>query len=227
MVGEPRASEKVRTIEKLHSFTTPDKFTRLDDKTGFTLLELVISIAILSIIMIGLHQAMETALSANSSVQEQQELAARARYAMERMVMFVQETDQVEISSSDRLVVSERLLDTYDNVTNLYAPEGDGYLDADNDHDGLVNEGGVEDPPDSITFDLDKTDANNWKLQEQMPRYETSTLGDFLANKVFCEHVTGFQCSLLGPNLVEIQLTLNDGTNEVNLKTRVKAMYLE
>ena len=227
MVGEPRASEKVRTIEKLHIFTTPHKFSRIYDKSGFTLLELVISVAILSIIMMGLHQVMETALSAHSSVQEEQELAARARYAMERMVMFVQETDQVQIPSSDRLIVSERLLDTFDNVTNLYAPEGDGYLDADNDYDGLVNEGGVEDPPDSITFDLDKTDANNWKLQEQMPRYETPALGDFVASKVLCEHVTGFQCSLLGPDLVEIQLTLNDGNNEVNLKTRVKAMYVQ
>ncbi len=225
MVGEPRASEEVRTIEKLHNFSVSQKFPRVYDNSGFTLLELAISVAILSIIMIGLHQAMGIAISAHSDAQAEQELVARARYAMERVVMFVQETDQVEIPSSDRLVVSERLLDTYDNVTNVYAPEGDGYLDADNDHDGLVNEGGVEDPPDSITFDLDKTDANNWKLQEQMPRYETPTLGDFVASKVLCEHVTGFQSSLLGPNLVEIQLTLNDGKNEVNLKTRVKAMY--
>ena len=217
----------MRTIRRIHIFTTPDKFSRFDDKSGFTLLELVISVAILSIIMIGLHQAMETALSAHSSAQEEQELAVRARYAMERMVMFLQETDQVQIPSSDRLIVSERLLDTYDNLNNLYAPEGDGYLDADNDHDYVVNEGGIEDPHDLITFDLDKTDSNNWKLQEQMPRYETSTLGDFVANKVLCEHVTAFQCSLLAPNLVEIQLTLNDGTNEVNLKTRVSPFYVE
>jgi prepilin-type N-terminal cleavage/methylation domain-containing protein len=227
MVAEPRASEEVRTIEKIHSFSASRKFPRLYDNCGFTLLELAISVAILSIIMIGLHQAMGTAISAHSHAQAEQELVARARYALERMVMFVQETDQVEIPSSDRLVVSERLLDTYDNVTNVYAPEGDGYLDADNDYDNLVNEGGVEDPPDSITFDLDKTDANNWKLQEQMPRYETPTLGDFVASKVLSEHVTGFQCSLLGPNLVEIQLTVNDGKNEVNLKTRVKAMYVD
>ena len=201
---------------------------RMHDNSGFTLLELLISIAILSVIMIGLHQAMGTALSAHRQTTGRQELLARARYAMERMVMFVQETDQIEIPSADNLVLNERVLDTYDNVTHGYIAEGDKYLDADNDHDGLVNEGGVnDDPADLISFSLDKSDPNNWKLQEQMPNYSTSTLDDFLATKVLCEHVTTFACTLLTPNLVEIQLTVNDGENEVNLKTRVRPMYME
>jgi prepilin-type N-terminal cleavage/methylation domain-containing protein len=198
------------------------------DNSGFTLLELLISIVILSIIMIGLHQAMATALSAHRQTTDRQELLARARYAMERMVMFVQETDQMEIPAADNLVLNERVLDTYDNVTQGYRAQGDGYLDADNDHDGLVNEGGVnDDPVDPISFSLDKSEPNNWKLQEQMPDYSTSTLDDSLATKVLCEHVTTFSCSLLAPNLVEIQLTVSDGENEMNLKTRVKAIYME
>ena len=217
----------MRTTEKLYIFPTSQKFPYIYDKSGFTLLELVISVAIMSIILIGLHQAMDTAISAHSHAQEEQDLVVRARYAMERLVRFVQQTDQVEITASDRLVVSERVLDTYRNDTNAYAPEGDGFLDADNDYDGLVNEGGAEDPPDSIIFDLDKTDANNWKLQEQQPRYETPSLGDFMPARVLCENVTDFQCSLVASNLVEILLTLNDGKNEVTLKTRVKAMYLD
>ncbi len=204
------------------------KMLRMHDNSGFTLLELLISIAILSVIMIGLHQAMGTALSAHRQTTDRQELLARARYAMERMVMFVQETDQIEIPSADNLVLNERVLDTYDNVTHGYIAEGDKYLDADNDHDGLVNEGGLnDDPADLINFSLDKSDPNNWKLQEQMPNYSTSTLDDFLATKVLCEHVTTFACTLLTPNLVEIQLTVNDGENEVNLKTRVRAMYVD
>ena len=67
----------------------------MHDNSGFTLLELLISIAILSVFMIGLHQAMGTALSAHRQTTERQELLARARYAMERMVMFVQESDSV------------------------------------------------------------------------------------------------------------------------------------
>ncbi len=198
------------------------------DNSGFTLLELLISIAILSIIMIGLHQAMGTALSAHRQTTDRQELLARARYAMERMVMFVQETDQIEIPSAGNLVLNERVLDTYDNDTHGYIAEGDGYLDADNDHDGLVNEGGVnDDPADPISFSLDKSDPNNWKLKEQMPDYGSSILDDFLATKVLCEHVTTFSCTLLAPNLVEIQLTVNDGKNEVSLKTRVKTIFVD
>jgi hypothetical protein len=44
---------------------------------------------------------------------------------------------------------------------------------------------------------------------------------------VLCEHVTTFSCTLLAPNLVEIQLTVNDGKNEVSLKTRVKAIFVD
>jgi prepilin-type N-terminal cleavage/methylation domain-containing protein len=201
---------------------------QMHDNSGFTLLELLISIAILSVIMIGLHQAMGTALSAHRQTTDRQELLARARYAMERMVMFVQETDQIQIPASDNLVLNERVLDTYDNDTHGYIAEGDGYLDADNDHDGLVNEGGVnDDPADPISFSLDKSEPNNWKLQEQMPDYSNSILDDSLAIKVLGEHVTTFSCTLLAPNLVEIQLTLNDGENEVRLKTRVNAIYVD
>jgi prepilin-type N-terminal cleavage/methylation domain-containing protein len=205
-----------------------EKMLPMHDNSGFTLLELLISMAILSIIMIGLHQAMATALSTHQQTANRQELLAQARYAMERMVMFVQETDQIEIPTADTLVLNERVLDTYDNETHGYIAEGDGFLDADNDYDGVVNEGGVnEDPVDPISFSLDKSEPNNWKLQEQMPDYGSPTLDDFLATQVLCEHVTTFSSGLLAPNLVEIQLTVNNGDNEIHLKTRVKAMYME
>ena len=205
-----------------------EKKMRMHDNFGFTLLELLISIAILSVIMIGLHQAMGTALSAHRQTTDRQELLARARYAMERMVLFIQETDQIQIVSVDNLVLNERVLDTYDNDTHGYIAEGDGYLDADNDHDGVVNEGGVnDDPADPISFSLDKSDPNNWKLQEQMPDYGSPTLDDFLATKVLCAHVSTFSCGLLTPDLVEIQLTVNDGKNEIHLKTRVKTIFVD
>ena len=197
------------------------------DNSGLTLIELLISIAILSMIMIGLYQAMGTALSAHRETSSKTDLLQRARYAMERMVMFVQQTDTIYIPSADTLVVSERLLDTYDNDLLTYKPEGDGYLDADNDHDGMVNEDAADDPPDPITFSLDKSDGSNWKLLEKMPNYLTSQQDDFLVEKVLCEHVTSFQCTLMNSNLVQIQLTLIDGENEVSVKTRAKAMYVD
>ena len=219
-------SKGLKARAKLALPASLQKSLTMNGSSGFTLLELLISIAILSIIMIGLHQVMGTALSAHRQTTEKTELLAQARYAMERMVMFVEETDQIEVPSADKLVVSERLLDTYDNDSHNYALEGDGYLDADNDHNGLVNEGTPEDPPDPLTFDLDKTDGNNWKLMEQMPDYGTPQLVDSTEKKVLCEHVAAFQCTLLTPNLVEILLTLHDGESEVSLKTRVKGFYV-
>ena len=198
----------------------------MNDSSGFTLLELLISIAILSMIMIGLQQVMGTALSAHRQTTEKTELLAQARYTMERMVMFVQETDQIDVPSVDKLIVSERLIDTYYNDSHIYVFEGDGYLDADNDGNGQVNEGTPEDPPDPISFDLDKTDGNNWKLMEEMPNYGTSDLYDHQEKKLLCEHVTAFQCTLLAPNLVEILLTLSDGEHEVSLKTRARGFYV-
>lgn len=216
----------MRMTGKLACFDSLRKSFSKNDSLGFTLLELLISIAILSIIMLGLQQVMGTAVSAHRQTTEKIELLAQARYAMERMVMFVQETDQIAIPSADRLVVNERLLDTYDNDLHIYLFEGDGYLDADNDHNGLVNEGTLEDPPDPITFDLDKTDGSNWKLMEEMPDYGSPDLEDSKEKKVLCEHVTAFQCTLLAPNLVEILLTLDDGEHEVSLKTRVRGFYV-
>jgi prepilin-type N-terminal cleavage/methylation domain-containing protein len=220
------ASKELKTREKPPRFNSLQRPRGIHDSSGFTLLELLISIAILAMIMIGLQQVMGTALSAHRQTTEKTELLAQARYAMERMVMFVQETDQIDVPSVDKLVVSERLIDTYKNDLHSYLFEGDGYLDADNDHNGQVNEGTIEDPPDPITFDLDKTDGNNWKLMEEMPNYGTSDLYDPKEKKLLCEHVTAFQCTLLAPNLVEILLTLSAGEHEVSLKTRVRGFYV-
>jgi prepilin-type N-terminal cleavage/methylation domain-containing protein len=218
----------VRNIEKCCDFSELHNYPYIGNNSGLTLIELLISIVILSIIMIGLNQVMETAISAHDQTTGKQELLARARYGMERMVMFVQETDYIDISSSERLEVSERVLNTYNNSTHSYVPDGDEYLDADNDNDGLVNEDSIADPRDPIIFELDKTDSGNWKLQEQMVNYSTGTpLDDLMAKKVLAEHVTLFRCQKLGTNLVEIELTLDDGENEVSLKTRVKAMHVD
>lgn len=217
------ASRVLKARGKLARLDSLRKSFSMKDSSGFTLLELLISIAILSMIMIGLHQVMGATLSAHRQTTEKSELVAQARYAMERMVMFVQETDQIDLPSVDKLVVRERLLDTYNNQSLAYEP--DGYLDADNDGNGLVNEGSAEDPPDFITFELDKTDGNNWKLMEEMPKYSTPDLFDAEEKKLLCEHVTTFQCTLLAPNLVEILLTLNEGKHEVSLKTRVRGFY--
>jgi prepilin-type N-terminal cleavage/methylation domain-containing protein len=214
-------SNEVRSIEKFRIFTASKKVPDLGDNSGLTLIELLISILILSIVVVGLHQVLDTSLAAYDDTSDKQELLARGRFAMERMVRFVQETDLIQIPSPDELKVSERLLDTYNNFNHQYMPGGDGYLDADEDQDGLVNEDAT-DPITYVTFKL-----NGGNLEEELPNYKTGATGDYLGWKVIGEQVAGFTCSFLSSNVVEIQLTLNDGKNEVNLKTRAKARLLD
>ena len=199
---------------------------------AFTLVELLVSIAILAIVMTGLYQALATAISTHADTKDKQALLAQAGYTMERMAMFVRGTDSIEqpnsASPKETLKVSERVLDNYDNTTYEYKADGDGFLDADNDSDLLANKStSSPDPKEYISFDLDKTDANNWKLMEEMPDYGTSLLSDLTPKRAICEHVIGFTCSLFATNLVEILLILKNGKSEVTLKTRVRARLIE
>jgi prepilin-type N-terminal cleavage/methylation domain-containing protein len=199
------------------------------NKTGFTLIEILISVAILGMVMLSLGQLLGSALSAQGHTGEKQELMAQARYAMERMVMFVEETDSIikpDTAAGQVIVkISERVIDTHNNASHTYLAEGDGLPDADNDTDGLINNS-TNDPPDYITFDLDETDMNNRKLREQMPDYSNTVPGNYLSPNILCEHVKSFQCKRLAADLVEIQLSLQNGNNEVSLKTRTKARRL-
>jgi len=198
--------------------------------TGLTMIEVLVSLMVLSIIMIGLHQVLGTALSAHEETTNKLALLAQARHAMARMAMFVQETDEVDDPAVGQqkawVVVSERLLDMYNNATHIYAASGDGFLDADNDADGIVNEDAT-DLKEYIRFDLNNDDATNHKLMEEMPDYGTAAINDKAPESVLCEHVTAFQAVGLAVGLVEINLTLNDGKNEVSLKTRVQSRYVE
>ena len=209
------------------------------NRSGFTLIELLIGIVIIGIILGGISQLLGHILSTYNTVQSSQESVPQARYALERMVMFVQATDQINepatITPGEVLTVSERVSNQYDNISNAYKAEGDVYLDADNDHDGLINEDkeAGDDPWDFIIFALDKTDASNWKLTEQMPDYSTADTGDFKTKVVICEHVTEFSCRrLLRPDgilsgIVEIVLAVQKGSATVTLKTTAKSRWVE
>jgi hypothetical protein len=177
-------------------------------------------------------------LSTYQAAQASQASVPAAGYALERMVMFVQETDQITQPSTiipeERLQVSERVSDQYNNSSHAYVAAGDGLLDADNNANGLINEGG-EDPAEFITFELDKTDAGNWKLTEQMPDYSRSDTGYYKTKVVICEHIKpdplnnplGFSCKRLSAGIVEIILTLQKGSATVTLKTTAKSRWVE
>ena len=219
-------------VKLFNRFTTCFLPKKIRCPSGFTLLEILISIAIMGIIMVGLEQTLRTAISAYDENTAKQELLSRGRYAMERMAMFIRESDDAPEPSaqSDQEIIkaSERVLDTYTNSDNTYAVAGDGKPDADNDGDGILNEdAATPDPPEYVTFDLDKTDSSNWKLQEVLPDYSTgATLDDYVSARVICENVTAFKCNRLDTDLIEIELTLNDGNTEVSLKTRVRSKFI-
>ncbi len=197
-------------------------------QSGLTLLELLVAITIFSIIIGGLYQVLDHTLAAYETTRNQQNLLSRARYAMERMVMFVQASDEIvnpADSATQELTVSERVLDTYDNLSRAYRIDGDGILDADNDADGLVNEG-REDMAEYVSFSLDTSVADNWKLIERRPDYRTADTNDQTLS-VIGEHVTDFTCRRFSAGMVEIQLTLKNHNAQVNLKTRAKARNLK
>jgi len=206
------------------------------NKSGFTLIELLIAIVLMALIVGALDQVAARVLSTYSAAQESQDLVPQARYALERMVTFVQESDYIvapdTTSSTKVLTVSERLSDQYDNQTNIYKVDGDGIPDADSDWNGLINDGiGV--PKELITFRLDETDASvkclNKCLKEQMPDYGTPPpqTGDYKAEIIICENVTAFSCRRLSPGIVEITLTLQKRSKKVTLRTTAKARWVD
>jgi len=202
-------------------------------KAGFTLIELLIAIALMALIVGALDQVAARVLSTYSAVQASQDLVPQARYALERMATFVQESDQIQTppttTPTEVLSVSERLGDQYTNkvppTLPIYAAAGDGLPDADTNANGLVNEGSG-DSAEFITFDLDKTDAANWKLMEQMPNYGTVDISDFKARVILCERVTAFACTRLSAGIVAITLTLQQGSKTVSLRTTAKARWV-
>ncbi|HLA28413.1 MAG TPA: prepilin-type N-terminal cleavage/methylation domain-containing protein [Syntrophales bacterium] len=198
-------------------------------QSGFTLLELLIAIALMAMIVGALDQVAARVLSTYSAVQAGQDLVPQARYALERMVAFVQASDKIltpsTIDPTEALVVSEQYSDQYTNSSRVYTAAGDGRPDADTDADGLVNEDSG-DPAEFITFDLDKSDGSNWLLMEKMPDYGTSATDDFKTPATLCEHVQAFACKRLSAGIVEITLTLQQGSKTVSLRTTAKAQWV-
>ena len=195
----------------------------MKNQSGLTLFELLIAVALFSIIMSGFYHLLSTALSTYEYTGNNRELLAQGRYAMERIVMFGQEAEEIKRPAGDKLEFPERVLDTYDNATQAYCVDGDGIVDADRDADGLVDEGDG-DNKELVKFHHDKGAE---LLIEKLPDYGTADEGDYRPDTVLCEHVTFFKVDKLSADLAEIQLTLKNGQSEVSLKTRLKARYVE
>lgn len=139
--------------------------------SGFTLIELIVSIAIAAVLLTGLQQILSTSLLAARSVSERTDLARDARFAMGRMVDAVRASEKLLLPLVDNPATN---WDEHIRVETIPAspPQGsstlatavlavtldrtqdmdlDGIFDADNDGDGQFD----EDPSGDVTNDFE------------------------------------------------------------------------
>ena len=204
-----------------------------DRRAGLTLLEMLISIAIVAVVVVALERVLAVALGGGQYQEDREDMLARARFAMDHMSRFVRETDAIVYPVTNTAVafleVRERALDTYVNATRAYTPTGEvtHVLDADNNSDGLVNNNAVSDPAETIRFWVDVRQSGNPRLMETRPNYATANLYDTVTNGPLCEAVSSLACRRLGAGLVELRLTLARDDARVSLRTCAKARQLQ
>ena len=78
------------------------------------------AIFIFGIIVLSLQRVLMTALSSSTGVNATEDVLMDARRAMERMTIFVQESDQIAnpaTATEGTLKVTERVIDTHNNTT--------------------------------------------------------------------------------------------------------------
>lgn len=194
---------------------------RRDARSGLSLIELVIAIALLGIITAGLFQAVSQASSLYRGGADRQDMLSQGNYALARMALFIRETSGFNVPSGKKIQVDERVLDRFDNTTHQALPGGDGILDADNDVNGLVDDDKDFDPEERVTFEL-----VSGLLLETLPNYGTAPPGDELPAEPICDHVSDLQIKKLANDLVQIRLVLDDGQSRIELFTRVKARIM-
>lgn len=117
---------------------------RLMLQLGFTYIELLISLLIGSLLMLGITSAVSTGFRASEPVRVKNELNRQARFAMQRMQQNLSQTPWLLLPLADRSStpgVQENERDVLaftlpHNIDN----DGNGIADADNDGDGLFDE---------------------------------------------------------------------------------------
>ena len=154
------------------------------NSTGFTLIELMVSLALGALVLISIGALIPTARESHASVHERNRVNQEARFAMTRMVQAVSGTRKLLLPVPDKpstpwrehvreetvppsppetgsIKATAVLAVTQSQAVDL---DGDGFPDADNDRDGLLD----EDWPSDITNDSDPgvrdidDDGNGW-----------------------------------------------------------------
>jgi len=120
--------------------------------SGFTLVELLFTLAIAVVVLAALSNVTNNAMSLWKSNRARTELLYQANLAMDRMVAAVSHANRLLVPRADNPATphdeaQRRILAV--TIDPLQDSDGDGFADADNDHDGLVD----EDIPADNTFD--------------------------------------------------------------------------
>ncbi|MGB5335126.1 MAG: prepilin-type N-terminal cleavage/methylation domain-containing protein [Woeseiaceae bacterium] len=140
-------------------------------QSAFTLIELLIAIALAALILVSLTGLVKNALGNDALVQEQNQLTRDARFAMDRMSRAISDTRYLILPMPDKPDTDWRE-NVREETVPASPPEGssskatavlalslsidvdldaDGFPDADNDRDGRID----EDYPADIAYDFD------------------------------------------------------------------------
>jgi len=164
----------MKLVSKNHKTTKPQNHksisiarTAVSSQNGFTLLEILLALAIGGVLIAAISGVINTALQAEQSTRLQNNTLQQARFAMQRLTSAVSKTPSLLIpladnpataySESVRNVLTVSLDPTLDR-------DKDGWADANNDKDFLdVNKSGTRDvgEPERIDEDFDKDNTND------------------------------------------------------------------
>ncbi len=125
---------------------------RASGRRGFTLVELVVALAIGSLLLLALTEVMGTAVRARAEAEEHAALAREARFALQRMVLAVRRSPGLVLPGPDSPLTAQQE-SVRDALAVLMDPtrddDDDGFPDVDNDRDGRID----EDPPADLNND--------------------------------------------------------------------------
>lgn len=128
---------------------------------GFTLTEVLVTVLILTLILVGIAGVLEQALRAGSATRERNDLTRQARFALERMADAASATRllMLPLAENPGTAWSEAVRDpgvlavTLDPTLDR---DGDGWADGNNDKDFLdLNQNAIRDPGEPERIDED------------------------------------------------------------------------
>ena len=119
--------------------------TRVAGNTGFSLVELLMVVAIVSILLLAINGLLDSSLKAARVSTDKNNLTQEVRFALQRMSRSIERTDRLVLPLADHPGTSqlEHIRDPGVLAVAMDASmdrDEDGFADADNDKDGRVDE---------------------------------------------------------------------------------------